>query len=102
MRLNYKSDSRGLLTEINVDYANNKVDIVNHSDNVLLTAFGVNEHPTIKDFEDFINYRAIPQTRYRFKTEMRLRGIQDTSPMGICRYYNGRMADDDCYIEFLD
>lgn len=35
MRANYASDSRGLLTKINVDYKTNKVEIFNHCENPL-------------------------------------------------------------------
>lgn len=102
MIMNFRNGDGNLITEINVDYKTETVKIKNHTDDLLLRAFGINENPTFKDFEEFLEYRSIPQTRHRFKTEMRLRGIEDTSPLGIVRHYNGRMADDDCYIEFVE
>ena len=78
MKINYYKDQGVLLTEMEIDFVNQTVKIKNHTDNLIDRAFGVNEHPTMKDFEEFCEYRSIPQTRYNFKTEMRLRGITDT------------------------
>ena len=102
MKINYYKDQEVLLTEMEIDFVNQTVKIKNHTDNLIDRAFGVNEHPTMKDFEEFCEYRSIPQTRYNFKTEMRLRGITDTSPMGIMRFYHGRIDDDNCYIEIVE
>lgn len=102
MKINYYKDQGVLLTEMEIDFVNQTVKIKNHTDNMIDRAFGVNEHPTMKDFEEFCEYRSIPQTRYNFKTEMRLRGITDTSPMGIMRFYHGRIDDDNCYIEIVE
>ena len=102
MKINYYKDQGVLLTEMEIDFVNQTVKIKNHTDNMIDRAFGVNEHPTMKDFEEFCEYRRIPQTRYNFKTEMRLRGITDTSPMGIMRFYHGRIDDDNCYIEIVE
>lgn len=91
-----------MLTEIDIDFANQTIEIKNHTDNLIDRAFGVNEKPTMEDFEDFCRYRSIPQTRHNFKTEMRLRGIGDTSPLGIMLFYHGRIDDDNCYIEVAE
>lgn len=102
MKINFYKGQGILLAEINVDYQKGKVTVINHTDDNMERPFGCNEHPTIKDFEDFIEYRTIPQTRYNFKMEMRMRGIIDTSPMGIFRQYHGRTTDDDYYAEIIE
>ena len=102
MKINYYKDEGVLLTEMEIDFVRQTIKIKNHTDNLLDRAFGVNEHPTMQDFEDFCKYRSIPQTRYNFKMEMRLRGISDTSPMGIMMFYHGRIDDDNCYIEVME
>lgn len=102
MQLNFRRADGSLITEIFVDYINNRIRIINHTDDLLTRAFGCNEEPTMEDFEEFIESRSIPQTRYTLKTEAKMYGIQDTSPMGIVRHFGGRTADDDYYLEFLD
>lgn len=102
MKINYYKGDDILLTEMDIDFVSNQVHIVNHTDNFLDRAFGVNEQPTIEDFEEFCEYRSIPQSRHDFKTEMRLRGIEDTSPLGIMLFYNGRITDDDFYIRVIE
>lgn len=102
MKLDFRKGDGRLLTEIWVDYRTNEVKIKNHTDDIIDRAFGINEHPTIEDFERFIEDRSIPQTRVTLKLEALMYGIQDTSPMGIVRHFHGRTADDDCYIDFYD
>ncbi len=102
MKIGYYKDDGILLTNMDIDFVNNTVKIHNYTDNLNERAFGINENPTMQDFEEFCEYRSIPQTRHNFKAEMRLRGIEDTSPMGIMRFYNGRIDDDNCYIEIIE
>ncbi len=102
MHLNFMSKDNIILTEIYVNYPNRTVQIVNHTDRLTDRAFGCNENPSIEDFETFIEDRSIPQTRDNFANEMQIRGIKDTTPLGIVRHYHGRSADDQKWIDFIE
>ena len=43
MRMNYCDGKGNILTEIEVDYKQQTVNIVNHTDNILYRAFGIND-----------------------------------------------------------
>ena len=101
MKIDWMHHNR-LCTEIDVDYRNNTVHIVNHTDSIFDRAFGINESPSIEDFEDLLVDRGIPQTRHHFSTEMKLYGIQDTSPLGIAMHFNGRIAGDNFWMKFYE
>lgn len=101
MKLNYCLDGK-VMTEIDVDMKKQTVQIKNHTDVLLDRAFGINEHPTYEDFLAFCEDRGIPQSRFGFQSEMRLRGIKDTSPLGIMLFYNGRISDDEFYVELVE
>ena len=49
-------------TVIDVDFLDQKVVIQNKTDDILHRAFGVLEHPTWNDFENFLRDRCFPQT----------------------------------------
>ena len=100
MKLKYMKDNDDLLTEIDVDFAAESIKIKNYTDNLIDRAFGINEHPTFKDFEDFLEYRSTPLTRTNFREEMDFWGINDPTPWGIARFFNGRVAGDPYYIVY--
>ncbi len=102
MRLNFMNRHNEILTEIYVDPSSESVRIINHTNNLLDRAFGCNEHPTIKDFESFIERRSIPQNRAGFEDLMEFYGIKDTTPLGIVRHFSGRTADDEKWIDFIE
>ena len=103
MKINYMRDPDRLCTEIFVDYPNNAVKIINHTDVILDRAFGVNENPTIEDFEYFIEDRCFPRTRDHLDITLKLHGIDSGyNPLVIAKKLNGRVAGDDHYLVFED
>ena len=96
----YNKDS--LSTRIFVDYPNNSVKIENFTDDIIDRAFGVNEHPTIQDFEDFLEDRCFPRTRDGLKLELQRLGLQCYDPYQICKATDGRMAEDQMWIKFVE
>ena len=101
MRLKFMKDGYGLCTEIEVDYINQIVKIKNYTDHPLDRAFGINENPTVKDYEAFLEERCMPKTRYRLKLELQmLRLTCGYNPLVIAKHFNGRTAGDDHYIIF--
>ena len=70
MILEYMNDDM-LSTRIEVDFINNTVKIENFTDDEIDRAFGINEHPAMKDFEEFLEDRCFPRTRDHLKLILR-------------------------------
>lgn len=103
MKINYMRDKDQLCTEIFVDYPNQKVSIVNHTDEILDRAFGVNENPSMEDFEAFLEDRCVPKTRDKLDITLKLHGLNcGYNPLVIAKELNGRVAGDDHYLVFED
>lgn len=99
MTLYYKHRDR-VTTKIDVDYKTNTVKIENYSDFPLELAFGVNEHPTIQDVEDFLESRCFPRTRDMMKLHLQELGLDYYDPYEICKKTHGRLEGDYFSIEF--
>lgn len=94
MKFNYINDKGEILTEIFVSYKENKVTIINHTDDLLDRAFGINEHPTMRDFNDFLESRCVPRTRDHLKLYLDFIGVDHYDPLLIIEKTKGRMAED--------
>lgn len=101
MRFNYRNEDGELLTEVSVNPLTKKVRIINHTDDFLDRAFGVNETPDYNDVLRFLESRTFPRNRYGIKDILREMGLSQYDPIKMCQYTNGRMADDTNWIEFL-
>ena len=91
-----------LSTKINVDYLNQTVSIKNYTSDMLARAFGVNEHPTFKDYEEFLESRCFPRTRDHVKWILNDMGLDSYDPLSIVKKTGGRMADDYMWIRFVE
>lgn len=100
MILYYKNKDR-ITTKIEVDYRTGTVRIENYSDFPLELAFGINKHPTIQDFEDFLESRCFPRTRDRLKLHLRELGLDYYDPYAICKKTHGCLEGDPYSIEFV-
>lgn len=101
MTLYYKNKGRRT-TKIDVDYIAGTVNIENYSDFPLELAFGVNQHPTMADFEEFLESRCFPRTRDGLKLHLRELGLQFYDPLAICKKTNGQLEGDFYSIEFIE
>lgn len=86
-------------TRIEVNYPTNTVKIKNYTDNPLFRAFGVNENPTVDDFENFLEDRCFPRNRDKMKMHLRELGIQSYDPYQIVLKTSGRLHGDDMSLE---
>ena len=93
---------RGLGTIIYANFQTKEITIENKTDRILDTAFGVNQNPTWSDFEDFLESRCFPRTRDRVKMVLKDIGIDYYDPLQIIRKTEGRMAEDNMYLEIED
>ena len=98
LRLWYMHESF-VCTVIDVDMTARRVSIVNYRDNLLYRAFGVNEHPTYEDYEEFLESRCFPRTRDKMKLMLRELDLPFYDPLMIIEKTEGRMAEDRFWIK---
>ncbi len=85
-------------TVIDVDIVNQRVRIKNYTDNLIFRAFGKNEHPSFRDYEEFLKTRCFPEERDKMKLVLKDLGIPFYDPFMIIEKTEGRMAEDDFWI----
>lgn len=93
---------RGIGTIIYVDYKTETVKIENKTDEILDTAFGVTESPTWEDYERFLEERCFPRSRDKMKLVLKDVGVPVYDPLQIIRKTEGRMYDDNLWLEIID
>lgn len=101
MRFNYRNEDGELLTEVSVNPLTKKVRIINHTDDFLDRAFGVNETPDYNDVLRFLESRTVPHNRADIRNILHELGMKTYDPIALCKYFGGRMAHDDNYVEFV-
>ncbi len=101
LKINYYNGNK-LSSVIWVDYRTNEVEVTNYTDDLVFRAFGVNETPTFNDFEDFLESRCFPKNRDHCKEVLRELGLDFYDPLDIVFKTNGRLAEDDCWLELLE
>ncbi len=89
---------RETCTVIDVDEQNRKVWIQNFTDRVQFRAFGVVEHPTYEQYEQFLEERCFPPTRDKMKLVLQELNLPFYDPLMIIQKTEGRMAEDDFWI----
>lgn len=93
---------RGLGTIIHADYKSQTVRIENKTDKILDTAFGVNQNPSWKEYEAFLEDRCFPRTRDKLKLVLADIGVSCYDPIQIIKKTKGRMAEDNLWLEIED
>lgn len=93
----YKTE---LLTSIHV--RGRSVTFENHSDNVILIAFGVRESVTYEDLMEFYESRCFPRERVNAKELLHGLGLDYYDPELICRKTHGQQFDDFMWLQFSD
>lgn len=88
-----------LCTKIAVDYTTKEIAIENYSDNPIETAFGINQMPTWEDYENFLLERCIPEERDGLKEYLTSIGVDEFDPLEIIKKTQGKMAEDNQWIE---
>ena len=86
-------------TIIDVDEHHRKVEIYNYTTEKMDRAFGVREHPTYEDYEEFLESRCFPRTRDKMKLELKSLDLPFYDPLMIIEKTEGRMAEDDFWIK---
>ena len=85
-------------TLIDVDEAKQLVKIVNYTPNVQFRAFGSNENPDFEDYQEFLESRCFPRSRDKLKIILDNLDLPYYDPFLIIKKTQGRMAEDDFWI----
>ena len=89
-------------TVIDIDYLNKKICISNRTDDIIHRAFGVNENPTWKDYENFLESRVYPKTRADIKNVLEELGVDGYDPLKIIYKTEGRTWEDHQWIKIMN
>lgn len=89
---------QNVCTIIDVDEIRREVKIMNFTDNLMFRAFGVEENPTYKKYEEFLESRCFPKSRDKMKLILRDLDIPFYDPFMIIEKTEGKMAEDDFWI----
>lgn len=93
----YNGDT--LCTLICADLTAKDLRAENYTDNFVKTAFGKNPFPSWIDLEAFIEERCIPRQRAGLREYLDTLGIEEYDPLAIIQKTNGRMAEDNQWME---
>lgn len=88
-----------LCTVIDVDDKNRSVEVANYTDRMLKRAFGRIEKPSYEQYEEFLESRCFPRSRDKMKLILRDLELPFYDPFMIIEKTQGRMAEDDFWIQ---
>lgn len=98
MRMTYYFRNRPC-TIIDVNFEKEEIMIQNRTADIVHRAFGVVEDPTWDDFNEFLKYRCVPQTRGNIKKILADLSLTSYDPLQIIEKTQGRLADDDMWVK---
>lgn len=94
-------DAHTLCTTIAVDFTEQTLCAENHTKHLVKTAFGKKRLPTWEDLRDFLEERCIPRQREGLRAYLDALGLDEYDPWEIVRRTQGRMAEDQQWIEVV-
>ncbi|MCD7957667.1 MAG: Hin recombinase [Lachnospiraceae bacterium] len=97
MRMDFMCEEE-LCTVILIDFRDQEVVIRNHTMDVLHRAFGIIEKPDWAYFEEFLEERCFPKTRFQLSLILSDLGLDFYDPLAIIEKTQGRMAEDHQWI----
>ncbi|MCD8396168.1 MAG: helix-turn-helix domain-containing protein [Lachnospiraceae bacterium] len=93
MRMDYMCREE-LCTVILISFRDQEILIRNHTMDVIHRAFGIKEKPDWKDFEEFLEDRCFPRTRFQLQMILSDLGLDFYDPLAIIEKTQGKMAED--------
>lgn len=85
-------------TLIDVDEIKREIEIINYTDNMMFRAFGKEEKPDFRMYEEFLESRCFPRSRDKMKLVLKDLDLPFYDPFMIIEKTEGRMAEDDFWI----
>lgn len=101
LRLDYYNFDNPCTTII-ADYTDKIIKIKNHTNDIVLTAFGVKVNPDWQDYSEFLEDRCIPKTRAGLREYLDTIGVDEYNPLDIIRKTEGRMAEDHQWLKVTE
>ena len=92
-------DGDKLCSTICADLTDETLIVENHIADPVKTAFGNNMLPTWADFQSFLEERCIPRQRAGLREYLEAIGLDEYAPLAIIQKTDGRMAEDEQWIE---
>ena len=81
------------------DFTNKTLMAVNHTDNLLKTAFGTLEKPQWDDFIEFMQERCVPKTRENIDEILQALNLEKYDAIAMVEKTNGKMAEDEQWLK---
>lgn len=97
VRLLYMSKDK-VMTVIDVNDKEEKIKIKNFTDKIFFRAFGINESPDWNNYQEFLEDRCVPRTRYNIDEILKDMGMTEYNPFEFVKRTQGRIADDKGWI----
>lgn len=95
-------DAQTLCTTIYADFTDRTLEVENHTDSIVKTAFGRNLTPTWDDLNAFLEERCIPRQRAGLQDYLEALGLSHYDPLAIIQHTKGRMAEDQQWLSVED
>ena len=92
-------DKETLCSTIVCDFTDKNLRVVNHTDNLLKTAFGIQNKPTWNDFMEFMAERCVPKTRYNLSEILKELNLHNYDAVAIVEKTQGKMAEDEQWLK---
>ena len=92
-------DKETLCSTIICDFTNKNLRVVNHTDNLLKTAFGIQNKPTWNDFMEFMAERCVPKTRDNLSEILKELNLHNYDAVAIVEKTQGKMAEDEQWLK---
>ena len=92
----YRSD---VCTLIDVDEMRREVLIRNYTNRIQYRAFGINVEPSFEEYKDFLESRCFPRSGDKMKIRLQELGIPFYDPLLIIEKTQGRMAEDEFWLQ---
>ena len=101
MKFNYRGKNSELFTSVYINPITQKVTFKNYTVDYLDCAFGKKETVTYEDVIRFFKDRTYQENRADLPDILEEMGLTKYDPIKMCKYSNGRTAEDGKWIEFL-
>ena len=95
-------DGNKICTEILYDKETRKVDIYNHTDDMIKRAFGIKSSVTWDDLEIFLESRCFSKERADACILLADMGLNSYDPWEIVRITEGRKEEDQQWLQLID
>lgn len=89
-----------LISKINADFLSGEVTFENFTDDINILPFGIRKKATLEDFYNFLNDRAMPESRFNCKEVLDDIKHQCYDLIEIVKYNKGTSVEDQGWIKF--